>query len=434
MGDLHIDAYFQPMPTVAVIGGGLVGLASAQELLAGGRFDRVLLLDKEPDVARHQSTHNSGVLHAGLYYTPGSLKARLAVRGLRAMVAFCREQGVAHEQCGKVVVATEDSELERLATLLERGHANGLQGLRRLDARELREIEPHARGIAAVHVPEEGIADYAGVAQALKRLILARGGEVVLDARVASLERTNGGWRIGTGRGYIDVNTIVNCAGLHADRVARLAGEKTDVRIVPFRGEYYTLRADRASLVRNLIYPVPNPAFPFLGVHLTRLIHGGIEAGPNAVLAWAREGYRKRDVNVRDLAEAVTFRGLWRFIARYPSVVTYEVARSFSRRLFLKSLRRLVPELRRGDLVPGPTGVRAQAMLPNGDLVQDFQLVVRENAVHVLNAPSPAATASLAIGDEVARLTEAAAGVLLPGLAPSLPHNASHPTGDLNGR
>ncbi len=392
------------MRTVAVIGGGLVGLASAHKLQLGTRFDRVILIEKERDVGLHQSTHNSGVLHAGLYYAPGSLKARFAVHGLREMVAFCREHGIAHEQCGKVVVAVDDSELDRLATLFDRGQKNGLQGLRRLDAAEIRAIEPHAAGIAAVHVPEEGIADYSAVCQTLKRLITANGGEVVLEAPVRRLERTSAGWRIQAGARTIDASTIANCAGLHSDRVARLAGEATDVTIVPFRGEYYTLRPDRAFLVRNLIYPVPNPAFPFLGVHFTRMIHGGIEAGPNAVLAGAREGYRKTTLDLRDLAGALSFTGLWRFIARYPSVVTYEVARSFSPRLFLRSLQRLVPQLRAGDVVRGPSGVRAMAMLPNGDLVQDFQLIVRDDALHVLNAPSPAATASLAIGGEVARL------------------------------
>jgi len=397
------------MKTVAVIGGGLVGLGSAYKLQRGGRFDRVIVIEKERDVGLHQSTHNSGVLHAGLYYAPGSLKARLAVAGLREMVAFCLEHGIAHEQCGKVVVATDDSELERLSNLFERGTRNGLSGLRRLDRGELREIEPHANGIAAVHVPEEGIADYAAVTQALKRLIVSGGGEVLVNAPVRSLRRGAVGWTIEAGGRALAATTIVNCAGLHADRVARLAGENPELRVVPFRGEYYTLRPDRAFLVRNLIYPVPNPAFPFLGVHLTRLIHGGIEAGPNAVLAGSREGYRKRDINPRDVVDALRFSGLWRFIRRYPRVVTYEVARSFSRGLFLRSLQRLLPELRAGDLRRGPAGVRAQGMLPNGDLVQDFQLVVRDDAVHVLNAPSPAATASLAIGGEIARLAEGAA-------------------------
>jgi L-2-hydroxyglutarate oxidase len=336
-----------------------------------------------------------------LHYAPGSLKARFALSGLRVMVAFCREHGISHEQCGKVVVATDESEIERARNLLRRGTENGLRNLRWLDRHELREIEPHADGIAAIHVPEEGIVDYAAVCRTLRTLI---GPDVILGAEVRELRRTDAGWRILAGAQTVDANFIVNCAGLHADRVARLAGEQTDIQIVPFRGEYYTLRADRTSLVRNLIYPVPNPAFPFLGVHLTRVIHGGIEAGPNAVLALSREGYGRLNVSPRDVAESLGFRGLWRFIATYPRLVAYEVMRSFSRTLFVRSLQRLVPELRAGDLMPGPTGVRAQAMRPDGSLVEDFQLIVRDDAVHVLNAPSPAATASLAIGGEVARL------------------------------
>jgi L-2-hydroxyglutarate oxidase len=389
------------MSTVAVIGGGLVGLASAHKLRQSGRYDRVILLEKEQDVGQHQSTHNSGVLHAGLHYTPGSLKAQFALSGLREMVAFCREHGIPHEQCGKVVVATDESEIDRAQNLFRRGTENGLRNLRWLDNRELREIEPHADGIAAIHVPEEGIVDYAAVCQMLRKLI---GTDVILGAKVRELRRTNTGWRILAGAQTVDANFIVNCAGLYADRVARLAGEQTDIQIVPFRGEYYTLRADRTSLVRNLIYPVPNPAFPFLGVHLTRVIHGGIEAGPNAVLALAREGYGRMNLSPRDVAESLGFPGLWRFIAKYPRLVAYELMRSFSRTLFVRSLQRLVPELRSGDLVRGPTGVRAQAMRPDGSLVEDFQLIVRDDAVHVLNAPSPAATASLAIGGEVARI------------------------------
>jgi L-2-hydroxyglutarate oxidase len=394
------------VPTVAVIGGGLVGLASAYKLRATGRYDRVLVLEKEHDVGQHQSTHNSGVLHAGLHYRPGSLKARFALSGLREMVAFCREHGIAHEQCGKVVVATTDAECERARALLGRGTANGLKGLRWLDGKELRDIEPHARGVAAIHVPEEGIVDYAAVCARLRQLV----GDVLVNAPVRRLQRVPGGWQIQAGQHVISATHIVNCAGLHADRVARLAGERPRVQVVPFRGEYYALRPDRAHLVRNLIYPVPNPAFPFLGVHLTRMVHGGIEAGPNAVLALAREGYRRRNVSLRDLAGALGFSGLWRFIARHPRVVTYEVARSFSRSLFIRSLQTLVPTLRAADLVRGPTGVRAQAMRPDGTLVEDFDLIVSDDALHVLNAPSPAATASLAIGAEVARLLSERAG------------------------
>jgi (S)-2-hydroxyglutarate dehydrogenase len=396
------------MPSVTVIGGGLVGLASAYKLQLSGRFDRVTVIEKEADVARHQSTHNSGVLHAGLYYAPGSLKARFAVSGLREMVAFCREHDIAFEQCGKVVVATDDVELPRLQQLLQRGTANGLANLRLLDGPALRDIEPNAAGIAAVHVPEEGIVDYAAVAQRLKELLLANGVELLLGAGVRALRREATGWHIKAGALTCTSTMIVNCAGLHSDRVARMAGERTDVRIVPFRSEYFMLRPERASLVRNLIYPVPDPAFPFLGVHFTRMIHGGVEAGPNAVLAGAREGYRKFTVDARDLGEALTFPGLWRFVAKYPRLIAYEAARSFSRGLFLRSLQRLVPALRAGDLLPGQTGVRAQAMRANGELIQDFEIITRRDAVHVLNAPSPAATASLVIGAEIAQLAVAA--------------------------
>jgi L-2-hydroxyglutarate oxidase len=320
------------------------------------------------------------------------------------MVSFCREHNIPHDQCGKVVVATTDVECDLARVLLERGRANGLQSLNWLDEQDLRSIEPHARGIGAVHVPEEGIVDYAAVCNRLRQLV----GDVLVNAPVRELRRVSTGWEITAGAHTVDATMIVNCAGLHADRIARLAGERPDVQVVPFRGEYYTLRAERAHLVRNLIYPVPNPAFPFLGVHLTRRVQGGVEAGPNAVLALAREGYHWRDVDLRDLFAAATFSGLWRFVARYPRVVTYEVARSFRRSLFLRSLQRLVPELRPDDLIRGPTGVRAQAMRRDGSLVEDFSLIRRDDALHVLNAPSPAATASLAIGGEVARLLSAA--------------------------
>ena len=389
--------------SAVVVGAGLVGLATALKLARARPDVRVTVLEKEPRVAEHQSTHNSGVLHAGLYYAPGSRKARLATDGIRQMTAFCREQGVRHEICGKVVVAVDDAEIPRLRTLLERGTANGLQGLRWLSGEELREIEPHAAGVAAVHVPEEGIVDYRGVADALVRVLASEGVEVRTGAGVRSLARREGQWRIGTDAGEHTADLLVNCAGLHCDRIARMAGATPALRIVPFRGEYFELRPERASLVRHLIYPVPDPSFPFLGVHFTRMIGGGVECGPNAVLAFKREGYRKRDVSPTDLADALTFRGLWRFMARYPGMTMSELKRSFSRRLFAASLQRLVPEVREADLLPGGAGVRAQAMSPDGSLVQDFAFVRSEGALHVLNAPSPAATASLAIGDEIVR-------------------------------
>jgi len=389
---------------VTVIGGGLVGLAAAYKLLRAHPGLAVTVVEKEAGVGRHQSGHNSGVLHAGLYYKPGSAKARLAVDGIRQMRAFCSEHGIAHEVCGKLVVAVDDAEVPRLRELQARGTANGLAGLAWLDGAAMREIEPHVAGVAAVRVPEEGIADYPAVSRALAERIAALGGTVRLGAGVHGLRRLNGGtprWAVQTAAGDVEADLLVNCAGLHCDRVARLAGERPALRIVPFRGEYYQLRPERAGLVRHLVYPVPDPAFPFLGVHFTRMIHGGVECGPNAVLALAREGYTKRDVRPLDVADAVGFPGLWRFLARYPGMSWMEVRRWFSRRLFAGALQRLVPEVQERDLLPGGAGVRAQAMLPSGELVQDFVFLERPGAVHVLNAPSPGATASLAIGDEI---------------------------------
>jgi L-2-hydroxyglutarate oxidase len=343
------------------------------------------------------------VLHAGLYYAPGSLKARLAVSGIQQMTAFCRAHDVPHEICGKLVVATHDDELPRLRDLLDRGTRNGLRGLQWLEPAQMREVEPHVTGIAAVRVPEEGIADYPRVCAVLAREIAALGGRVVTGAEVRALRHAPDGWTAETTAGELTGDVLVNCAGLYSDRVARMAGERPSLRIVPFRGEYYLLRADRQQLVRNLIYPVPDPAFPFLGVHFTRMIGGGVEAGPNAVLAFSREGYRKSTVRVRDLADSLGYSGLWHFLRRYPRMSWHELRRSFSRELFCAALQRLVPDVRPDDLLPGGAGVRAQAMLPNGDLVQDFAFVERREAVHVLNAPSPGATASLAIGDEIVR-------------------------------
>jgi L-2-hydroxyglutarate oxidase len=385
-------------PTV-IIGGGIIGLATAYKLLARDRGRRVIVLEKEAAVAQHQSGHNSGVLHAGLYYAPGSLKARLAVDGIRQMKAFCREFGVPHEVCGKLVVATAEQEVPRLEELLRRGTANGLSGLRMLSPAEAREREPHVQCVAAVLVPEEGIVDYTAVCRALVERIVERGGEVRINTAVEAITSTPSGWVVATPNGDVDASYLVNCAGLHCDRVARLAGETVDLRIVPFRGEYFTLRPERRTLVNHLIYPVPDPALPFLGVHFTRTIGGDIDAGPNAVLALAREGYRATRVNLRDAADAFLFPGLWRLLRRYPSMVGYELRRSFSRRLFCASLQRLVPELREDDLSPGGAGVRAQAVASDGTLIQDFVIRQSAKALHLLNAPSPGATASLAIAD-----------------------------------
>lgn len=387
--------------SVLIVGGGIVGLATAYHALQRHPGIRLTLLEKEAAVGAHQSSHNSGVLHAGLYYAPGSAKARLAVDGIRRMVAFCRAEEIPHEICGKLVVATAAAELPRLEELLRRGAANGLRGLRRLDRPDLKSLEPHAEGIAAAHVPEEGIVDYGEVCARLAQRVRERGGRVITGGRVEGLSRAAGGWVARSGQAEYAADILVNCAGLQCDRVAALAGERREVRIVPFRGEYFRLRPAARHLVRNLIYPVPNPGFPFLGVHFTRQIGGEVEAGPNAVLALGREAYRRRDVDARDLLDALLFPGLARFLLRHPAMVRAELAQSLSKRLFCRALQRLVPDIRPEDLAPGGAGVRAQAMTPAGELVQDFHLLVRERAVHVLNAPSPAATAALAIGEHL---------------------------------
>jgi L-2-hydroxyglutarate oxidase len=386
-----------------VVGGGIVGLATALRVLEARPGTSLLLLEKESGLGRHQTGHNSGVLHAGLYYKPGSLKAKLAVEGLRQMVDFCQKHKVPHEQCGKIVVATEKEELPRLEKLLERGTANGLKGLRKLGPEQIREIEPHAAGLAAIHVPEEGIVDYGAVVEAMAREIQAKGGKIQTGLLVERLEGAGGRWKIKTSNGEFEAKQVVACAGLHSDRVVSRSGMKPSAKIMPFRGEYYMIRKERQQLVRNLIYPVPDPQFPFLGVHFTRMIAGGVEAGPNAVLALAREGYTWGNINLRDLAESLLFPGLWKFMMKYPSICSYEIWRSINRKEFCRSLKKLVPEIREDDLEPGSAGVRAQAMSSDGALVEDFSFVEGPGILHVVNAPSPAATASLAIGEEIVR-------------------------------
>jgi L-2-hydroxyglutarate oxidase len=398
----------------SVIGAGIIGMATALELKRLDPAADVQVLEKEAGVGRHQSTHNSGVLHAGLYYKPGSLKAKLAVTGIRRMVEFCREHGVPHEICGKVVAATSEDELPALKTLFERGQQNGLRDLRWLSAEQLKEIEPHAAGIAAVRVPEEGIVDYKAVCAAMHRKLELLGVDVSLDSGVHRIRHDRDGWRLETRKGDHRTDFLVNCGGLYCDQVAQMAGERLALRIVPFRGEYYKLAPRAERLVHHLIYPTPDPKFPFLGVHFTRMIHGGIEAGPNAVLAFAREGYTKWKTRPRELMNALLFQGLWNFMRQHRTMATDEVRRSFSKRLFCASLERLVPEVQVVDLAPGGAGVRAQAMTADGMLVQDFYFVERANALHVLNAPSPGATASLAIGEHIAGKVLAIQGHQLP--------------------
>jgi L-2-hydroxyglutarate oxidase len=394
---------------VAVIGGGIIGTATAMALAEAGHTS-LIVLEAEPVLAAHQTGHNSGVIHSGLYYKPGSEKARNCVEGREALVRFCQEHGIAHERCGKVVVATTAGQLPALDELERRGRANGIKGLTRLDATGVREHEPHVAGVAGLFVPETGIVDYKEVNRAFARRVEAAGGSVRLGVRLLHCRRLPDELVLETTRGEVRCQLLVNCAGLQCDRVAWLCGVEPGVRIIPFRGEYYQLAPERRSLIRNLVYPVPDPRFPFLGVHFTRMIHGGVEAGPNAVLALKREGYRWAQVSLRDLAEVVGYRGFWRMARKYWKTGLGELYRSLSRRAYWKALRELVPDLRPEDLQPGGAGVRAQAVEPDGALVDDFRIVRAPRMVHVLNAPSPGATASISIGRTIARLAVAELG------------------------
>jgi L-2-hydroxyglutarate oxidase len=388
---------------IVIVGAGIVGLATALALTE--RFPRagVTILEKESDVARHQTGHNSGVIHAGIYYRPGSYKARLCIEGVRLLKAFCNDNGVPYENCGKVIVATTGAELGALQTLYERGTANGVPGLRMIEPEELHGIEPHARAVRAIHSPETAIVDYTAVARAYAETLRQRGVLVHTATAVRAIRPAEGRLFVETTKGTVSAQSLINCAGLHADVVARLMGVALDVRIIPFRGEYYTLRSGRA-LVRGLIYPVPDPEFPFLGVHFTKRIQGDVEAGPNAVLAFAREGYRMRTVHPRELLATLGFAGFWRMGRKYWRMGLYEFYRSLSKAAFVRALQKLVPDLSADDLVPGGSGVRAQAVTGDGALLDDFHIVETPRAIHVLNAPSPAATASLAIGRHIAEL------------------------------
>jgi len=389
-------------PTVVVIGGGIVGLSTALALSQGVPPARPLLLEKEPGLAAHQTGHNSGVIHSGIYYKPGSLKARYTVQGAREMVEFAQTHGIAYDICGKVVVATTPEELPRLDELHRRGTANGTPGLEMIGVEQLREIEPHAAGLKALRVASTGIIDYVGVAQKYAAIVRERGGEIRTGTRVLGIRRDGDGWVIETNAGTERSRYVINCAGLHSDLMARLAGTTPPVRIVPFRGEYYELEKARESLVRALIYPVPDPAFPFLGVHFTRMVHGGVEAGPNAVLSFKREGYRRTDFDAREAWDTLSYPGFWRLAGKYWRTGAGEFYRSFSKAAFVHALQRLLPDLRMEDLHPSGAGVRAQAIDPGGALVDDFSIQVLGGVVHVLNAPSSAATASLPIGRAIA--------------------------------
>jgi L-2-hydroxyglutarate oxidase len=387
---------------IVIVGAGIIGLTTAHRLLERRPDQTIVIVEKESDIARHQTGHNSGVIHAGLYYAPGSLKARMCLDGRAQLMAFCDEQSVPYEVCGKVVVATEPVELPRLDALTERARANGVD-VTRLDRSRLRELEPHCEGIAGLHVPSTGIVDYSQVCATLRRVLSDRGVEIRTSSPVQSISEKSGAIDVVVPAGAIRASLLVNCAGLHSDRVAKMAGAHTGgIRIMPFRGEYFELAPDRRFLCRNLIYPLPDPAFPFLGVHLTRMIDGSIHAGPNAVPALAREGYTWRAVDGRDLAEVLGGLRTYRLAKKYWRTGAGEIRRSLSKRAFTTALQRLCPEIDRDDLVPSHAGVRAQALDRSGKLIDDFAFAETAHGVHVVNAPSPAATASFAIGAHIA--------------------------------
>ncbi|MCY3003635.1 MAG: L-2-hydroxyglutarate oxidase [Planctomycetota bacterium] len=384
-----------------VIGGGIVGLATAWTLAGERRGRRVVVLEKEPDLALHQTGRNSGVVHSGLYYKPGSMKARTCLHGKALLERYCRERGVTLETCGKVVVATSEAEFAQLDKLAGRARDNGVPATE-IGPERLRELEPHCVGLRALHVPVTGIVDYRGMCRALAADIRLSGGELVFDAKVTGLESRSGSVVVESAAGEFEAPVAINCAGLHSDRVLQLSGARRPARIVPFRGEYFELVPSAWHLVRNLIYPVPDPSFPFLGVHFTRMALGGVECGPNAVLALSREGYHWDDIRVGELVDALGYNGFWKLASRHWKAGMGEMWRSLSKRAFTKALQRLVPEIREDQLVPAEAGVRAQALAPDGSLVDDFLIQREGRVVHVLNAPSPAATASLAIAEHIA--------------------------------
>lgn len=388
---------------IAIVGGGIIGLSTALAVQKSFPQCSLVVLEKEPEVAMHQTGHNSGVIHAGIYYKPGSYKAKLCIEGARLMTDFCRENGIPCDRCGKVIIATSGEELPRLHALYERGRANGIDGLELIDPGRIREIEPHAGAIRAIYSPVTAITDYGRVSRVMADRIRENGGKILLSTRVLSVADKNGEHTVETSGPSVRCRLLINCAGLYADRVARMTGAHPDILLLPFRGEYYTLGTE-STLVRSLIYPVPDPQFPFLGVHFTKRINGGYEAGPNAVLAFAREGYRFRDICWGDMEEMFTHPGFWAMARRYWKVQVYELYRSLSRPAFLKALQKLVPEIADRDMNRGGAGVRAQVVTREGLLADDFIIDEARNVINVLNAPSPAATASIAIGRYIANL------------------------------
>lgn len=397
---------------VVVVGGGIIGLATAMKLKAE-KYPRwrIAVVEKDSELAGHQTGHNSGVIHSGIYYRSDSQKARFCVSGVKALLHFCDENEIEYNQCGKVIVAADESEVGRLQNLHERGMANGVEGLEMIGPERLKELEPHVAGVRALWAPSTGIINYRNVAWVYAMRFQQAGGDVFTNAPVHRIDRYPDGLVLETSNGALRAKHLINCAGLYADRVARMMGENVDVRIIPFRGEYYTLRPESQHLVSGLVYPVPDPRFPFLGVHYTRNIHGQVEAGPNAVLALKREGYRKRDVDLAELWETLTYPGFWKMSMRYWRMGLGELHRSYSKKVFVRDLQRLIPEIQDTDLAPGGAGVRAQAVSRTGALLDDFSIIRGREAVHVLNAPSPGATSSLAIGDHIAELAAEAFGI-----------------------
>ncbi|MFD0828602.1 L-2-hydroxyglutarate oxidase [Neobacillus sp. M.A.Huq-85] len=386
----------------AIIGGGIVGLSTGMAIYQRFPDAKVVVIEKESAVAQHQTGHNSGVIHSGIYYKPGSFKARFARQGSQSMREFCEIHGIDHDICGKVIVATKQEEIPLLENLHKRGLENGLS-IQRIGSDELKEIEPHVRGVGAIRVPMAGIVNYRQVSEKFAEIIVANGGEIQLNTKVEKIHEESDQVSIETSRGTIKANMVINCAGLHSDRVAEAAGYKTDMKIVPFRGEYFKLKPEKRYLVKHLIYPVPNPKFPFLGVHFTRMISGEVDAGPNAVLSFKREGYKKTDFNAKDLAEVLSYGGFWKLAGKFMKEGIEEYVRSFSKKQFTKSLQELIPEIQEDDLIPAPAGVRAQALKYDGNMVDDFNIIMGKRSIHVCNAPSPAATASIEIGKEIVR-------------------------------
>ena len=394
------------MYDVAIIGGGIVGLSTAYEYLRKNPSNKLIVFEKESKVATHQTGNNSGVIHSGIYYTPGSLKAKNCRHGVKKLLLFCDKHHIKYDLCGKLIIASNESEIPLLMELYNRGITNAIQNIKLLNEDEIREIEPHTIGIKGIHCPSTGVINYQDVCYVCANMIEQAGGKIQLNSKVIDIVHDNDGIVIETTQGVFCSKFVINCAGLYSDRIAKMTETNLGIKIIPFRGEYYKLKQDRTHLVKNLIYPVPNPEFPFLGVHFTRKIDGTVEAGPNAVLAFAREGYSKTDINFMDLFDMFGYPAFWKLGKQYWKVGTTEMLRSYLKVLFVKALRKLIPKIESNDLIHGGSGVRAQALTKNGKLLDDFYIIRDKNIIHVLNAPSPAATSAFAIAEHIVSVFE----------------------------